>query len=74
MMYAVVIISWSLQWVNNLLQPAMKTGISRPAKTCLPDGVQMPLPLFFPDSLYSVAKKDFSLCSVLLIALLLGLF
>lgn len=71
--YAVVIIGCNLQWVNNLLQAATKTGMKWPAKTCLPASVQMPLPLFSPDSFYSVAKKDFSLCSVLLIILLLGL-
>lgn len=32
--------------------------------------VQMPLSLFSPDSSYFVAKKDFSLCSVLLVFLL----
>lgn len=73
MKYRLVIIGCSLQWVNNLLQPATKTGMKWPAKTCLPASVQMPLPLSSPDSFYSVAKKDFSRCSVLLIFLLLGL-
>lgn len=73
MKYRLVIIGCSLQWVNNLLQPATKTGMKWPAKTCLPASVQIPLPLFSPDSFYSVARKDFSLHSVLLIFLPPGL-
>lgn len=63
----------AVKWSNNLLQPATKTGMKWPAKTRLPASVQIPLPLFSPDSFYFVARKDFSLCSVLLIFLLLGL-